>query len=151
MKYCTHCGYELLDEAVVCPHCGYWIDAKAQETSVANPKPKLNVLSLVGFILSMVSVVMLLLSLTMQSEFNVWVCFFSLPFAIPGVVCSIVGLVKTVRRKQRGKGFAIAGIVVGGSIIEFLLAILVLALIVVYVGFIAILLLFLLMLGAGFY
>lgn len=22
MKYCTHCGKELLDEAVICPHCG---------------------------------------------------------------------------------------------------------------------------------
>ena len=22
MKYCTHCGKEILDEAVICPHCG---------------------------------------------------------------------------------------------------------------------------------
>ena len=22
MKYCTKCGHELLDEAVLCPHCG---------------------------------------------------------------------------------------------------------------------------------
>lgn len=22
MKYCTHCGSEIVDEAVVCPNCG---------------------------------------------------------------------------------------------------------------------------------
>ncbi|MBQ6997560.1 MAG: zinc-ribbon domain-containing protein [Oscillospiraceae bacterium] len=29
MKYCTHCGKELLDEAVVCPGCGCAADAQA--------------------------------------------------------------------------------------------------------------------------
>lgn len=22
MKYCTHCGKEIMDDAVICPHCG---------------------------------------------------------------------------------------------------------------------------------
>lgn len=26
MKYCTHCGKELLDEAVICPSCGCRVD-----------------------------------------------------------------------------------------------------------------------------
>ena len=28
MKYCTHCGKELLDEAVVCPGCGCKVEVK---------------------------------------------------------------------------------------------------------------------------
>lgn len=29
MKYCTHCGSELVDEAVVCVHCGRSVQAAA--------------------------------------------------------------------------------------------------------------------------
>lgn len=32
MKYCTHCGSELMDEAYVCPHCGCLTEAKAKES-----------------------------------------------------------------------------------------------------------------------
>jgi len=28
MKYCSHCGAEIMDEAVVCPHCGCAVDTK---------------------------------------------------------------------------------------------------------------------------
>ena len=28
MKYCTHCGKELLDEAVICPGCGCEVEKK---------------------------------------------------------------------------------------------------------------------------
>ncbi len=30
MKYCSHCGTQIMDEAVVCPHCGCSV---AQETT----------------------------------------------------------------------------------------------------------------------
>lgn len=29
MKYCQHCGNELVDEAIVCPKCGCSVDKKA--------------------------------------------------------------------------------------------------------------------------
>ena len=29
MKYCTHCGKELLDEAVICPGCGCKVESTA--------------------------------------------------------------------------------------------------------------------------
>ena len=35
MKYCTHCGKELLDEAVICPGCGCAV-SKAYQTPAAN-------------------------------------------------------------------------------------------------------------------
>lgn len=31
MKYCTHCGKQLLDEAVVCPGCGCAVNAAYQQ------------------------------------------------------------------------------------------------------------------------
>ena len=57
MKYCSHCGKELLDEAVVCPGCGC---AVAKVSNVLDrPSTGLNVLSffipLVGLILFIVN------------------------------------------------------------------------------------------------
>lgn len=31
MKYCSHCGNELLDEAVICPHCGCQVESFAKD------------------------------------------------------------------------------------------------------------------------
>lgn len=33
MKYCTHCGKELLDEAVICVSCGCAVDAQNNQTA----------------------------------------------------------------------------------------------------------------------
>ncbi len=98
MKYCEKCGNELFDEAVICPKCGCAVRyEKPQKTG--EPSARINVCALVGFILSLVSVI---------SIFNV------LGFlAIAGFVNSVIGLVNCTKKKQRGKGFAIAGIVVG--------------------------------------
>ncbi len=40
MKYCTHCGKELLDEAVICPGCGCAAEQKAS-AQVASTKENL--------------------------------------------------------------------------------------------------------------
>ena len=119
MKYCAHCGAELLDEAVVCPKCGYWTNDQVNVTEVS--KVKFSVLSLVGFILSLVAVVWpcCFLALCVVSEPHGEIFFCGLPFAIAGTVCSIIGLVKTIRKKQRGKGFAIAGMIIGAIVTAF--------------------------------
>lgn len=55
MKYCSHCGKEIADEAVVCPNCG--CAAPSSEPDI--PSAGLNVLSflipLVGLILYIVN------------------------------------------------------------------------------------------------
>ena len=63
MKYCTTCGKEIMDEAVICPHCGcatgkFAIDTRNEEvTEYAN---KAWTYALIGFFLA--------------------------PFAIPGLI-----------------------------------------------------------------
>ena len=102
MKYCAHCGEELLDEAVLCPKCGCWVNKEktAESVDTVNHKLKTNVCALVGFILSLVSLV-------------IFVNFFGMA-SIAGMVCSIVGLKEVNNVKgQRGKEFAITGIVIG--------------------------------------
>lgn len=38
MKYCTHCGTQLMDEAIVCPNCGcIAVDAETDAKSAAAP------------------------------------------------------------------------------------------------------------------
>lgn len=57
MKYCTHCGAQLLDEAVFCPKCGCAASRKNLEPDV--PSTGLNVLAflfpIVGLILYLVN------------------------------------------------------------------------------------------------
>ena len=36
MKYCTHCGKELFDEAVLCPGCGCAVEGKSVQ-GISNP------------------------------------------------------------------------------------------------------------------
>ena len=43
MKYCSHCGKELLDESVVCPHCGCAVSTKITLEDV--PSLVLNIIS----------------------------------------------------------------------------------------------------------
>lgn len=56
MKYCSHCGKEVLDEAVVCPNCGCSVSA-SHEADI--PSTGLNIISflipLVGLILYLVN------------------------------------------------------------------------------------------------
>lgn len=57
MKYCNHCGRELLDEAVICPGCGCAV-ARSGTNEVDENSTGLNVLSfffpIVGLILYIV-------------------------------------------------------------------------------------------------
>lgn len=54
MKYCSHCGKEVMDEAVVCPNCG----CKVAENIEDVPSRGLNILSflfpIIGLILYLV-------------------------------------------------------------------------------------------------
>ena len=100
MKYCTHCGAELLDEAVLCPKCGCLVNEEKSAAPVeVQQASRISVCALIGFIMSMVSIVFV---------FNIFGM-----ISIAGVVLSSIGLSQINGGvKYRGKGFAIAGIVV---------------------------------------
>ncbi len=99
---CTHCGNEVENDAVVCPHCGSLLSENAPQQQAApqqqqvvyvqQPAPvkQSNGLAVAGFVLSLFGATMLI-----------------------GFILSIVGLVKSKSLGGAGKGFAIAGIVIG--------------------------------------
>ena len=57
MKYCSHCGAQLLDEAVFCPKCGCGASPKYTEPDI--PSTGLNILAccfpIIGLILYLVN------------------------------------------------------------------------------------------------
>lgn len=84
MKFCTKCGNELMDEAVICPKCGCIYNnqnlVNNSETDTANG------VAIVGFIFS-----------------------FLLP--IVGFICGLFGLSKSNELNGKGYGLSIAAII----------------------------------------
>lgn len=93
--FCKNCGAEIDDKAVICPKCGV-------ETAVRE-KEKWNALALTGFILAVISMV---------------IDFYGI-VGITGFVLSIVGFFQVRSRGGRGRGLAIAGIVMGAVAIIY--------------------------------
>ena len=83
MKYCTHCGAELFDEAIVCTKCGCATEVGGSNTS----QEKWNGLTIAGFVVS----------------------FFS---CIVGLILSIIALKQVKKSGENSKGMAIAGIII---------------------------------------
>ncbi len=81
--FCTNCGQQVDDNAVICPHCGVPIYGK----SLSPQQKETNTLALIGFILSFV-------------------------LAVPGLICSILGYKKAKVMGGEGNGLALAGIVI---------------------------------------
>lgn len=86
MKYCTHCGAELLDEAVICPKCGCAI-GKYTSAEEADQSSHWNILCVIGFAFS----------------------FFA---ALVGLILSIVGRKQVMQSGEKGKDLATAGIII---------------------------------------
>ena len=83
--FCNHCGKEIPDEAVICPHCGCQIKSLQPAQKTSNSA---KTLAIVGFILS----------------------FF---ISLAGLIVSIVALNKyKVQTDQSGKGLAKAGLII---------------------------------------
>lgn len=93
--YCTKCGAEINDEAVICPNCGC---ATSNYTPTTNVKeePNSNGIAVAGFI-----------------------CSFFVPLL--GWIFGGVGLARANKRNGKGKGLSIASIVIA-SIMFFVYA-----------------------------
>ena len=93
--YCANCGKEIDDRAVICPYCG----VATGKTANANASTENNTMAIVGFVFS-----------------------FFIPFI--GLICSIIGLKKSTDLNGKGKGLAIAGLII--SIISIAITLIVL-------------------------
>ena len=98
MKYCAHCGAELLDEAVVCIKCGYAVE-DITNVGTSAPSDNWNGLAIAGFVVS----------------------FFS---ALVGLILSIIAYKKVTASGEKGKELATAGIII--SAVELGLGVLIL-------------------------
>ena len=111
-KFCTNCGTKLDDGVKFCTSCG---KATESDTISNNNQPvnnttnvtvnnggekKTNGLAIAGFVMSIVSV---------------FLCCGILN--VPGLILSIVGLVKAKDYNGDGKGLAIAGIIISAIVI----------------------------------
>lgn len=106
--YCTNCGKEIDDKAVVCPHCGV-ATINFGKTNYFYETKKHNILAIVGFALS----------------------FF---IAIAGLICSILGYKNAPQYNGEGKNFALAGIIISAVSIAISLLITVFVFIAVIAG-----------------
>ncbi|MDE6867759.1 MAG: zinc ribbon domain-containing protein [Clostridia bacterium] len=125
--FCTCCGKEISDKAVICIHCGVMPENSGQplpqirtadkpvEAEPRQPK-KVNAFALSGFIIAIASIVLGMLSVYINHLWYTGVhfqFFFVIPLAA-SLVLSIIGTVKAKKTKS-GLGFGIAGIVISGG------------------------------------
>ncbi len=117
--YCYNCGKELENETTICPECGATQPAQEKE-STADPynyeplnknNPEIdqyNILCVIGMVISCISLVFRLHGLT----------------AVAGIIVSVLGLLDYPKKNEKGRGFAIAGIVIGAISLVFSLILL---------------------------
>lgn len=100
-RICPYCRSKVKSTDVYCPVCKSYLDQKKGTVPVKVPK-KDNVVALVGFILSMIALFM--------PEGLIWI---ELAVGIASLTLGVIGLVQVNGGKGKGKGFAIAAIVIG--------------------------------------
>lgn len=84
MKFCSHCGNQLSDEAVICPSCGCSAEAPTAKKRDNNS----DIFAVLGFVFSFIS-------------------------SVVGLVLSIIAYRSAVaENNRRNKNFAVAGIVI---------------------------------------
>ena len=81
--------------------------------SMTDQNRKINKMALIGFILVMLSVIPLVFYRYFWGEWFLLELLFSLTVLSPvGFILSVIGLVHSIKNKEKGKGFAITAIVI---------------------------------------
>ena len=102
MAYCCNCGKEVEKDVKFCPHCGAnqyqnVTIVPPQQTIPVPQEKKLNVFALVGFILSLVSLFLSIYGIV----------------SVSATIFSTIGYIQINENNEKGKGFAITGIILG--------------------------------------
>lgn len=95
-KFCENCGAELKENSEVCLECGKYVSKKGNDGNI-NDIDANNKLALAGFIVSMVSLLINFAGLV----------------GLTGAILSGIGLAQVSKGDGKGKGLAIAGLIVG--------------------------------------
>ena len=105
--YCKHCGFQLQEDVNYCPVCGKRQSDPVVREPAAAPTPEppqaspsaaapVNIYCVIGFSLSCASFLLTFFGLT----------------ALAGLILSVIGLRQLPVKGERGKGFAVAGIII---------------------------------------
>lgn len=95
-KFCENCGAELKENSEVCLECGKYVSKKGNDGNISSIDAN-NKLALAGFIVSMVSLLINFAGLV----------------GLTGAILSGIGLAQVSKGDGKGKGLAIAGLIVG--------------------------------------
>ena len=100
--YCYRCGEPIDNNASVCPFCGavqFSHTAAAEQTG-----SQYDLMCVIGFALACISLL-----------FNPYGI-----FAVAGIVLSIIGLVNAKKKNEKGRIFAVLGIVIGAAALIYM-------------------------------
>lgn len=93
MKYCSHCGNQLADEAVICPQCGCAANAGFQPNPNGAQTSQLSPLAIVGFVFAFIG-------------------------PLVGLICSIIANKNAVQENdERSRSFSKAGIIISAVLL----------------------------------
>lgn len=94
-RFCSNCGKELDANSNFCPECGNQVNGIV--TPITTVSDKTNSLAIAGFVTALISLFL-----------NFW--------GIVGIVATVLSAVaipQTGERKEKGRGIAVAGLIVG--------------------------------------
>lgn len=61
MKFCSHCGKEIMDAAVICPHCGCTTNGNTIDNIVTEPNDAPNMgFAILGFLIPLAGLIIYL-------------------------------------------------------------------------------------------
>lgn len=125
--FCSNCGKEIADQAVVCIHCGVATGNPVNQAPAPNPSytgpKKFPVVALVGLVLAVSVIVLgclfLVLTplLTDLPALTLMFTFFILAASVAALVLSIIGVVG--RKRTTAKGIPIAAMIVSSIVFAY--------------------------------
>ena len=141
--FCQNCGKDLVEADTFCPYCGTRLtppqpESTAIQSAVQEAAPasdtkagkNTNVLAIIGFSLAFFAI-----AATIFSYFESGLLGLCIPACIAGLVCSIIGCVRSKKLGGNGKGFAITGIVLNAVSLALIVLLIIVAILAVFVVF----------------
>lgn len=118
MKNCKICGTEIEDIEQKCSNCGAKQTTEQDNSEITVKRPKMDVVAIVGFAVSIITVGILIgmlvnMSITDGLGMAVLIIVSILILGIPtliSLILNVIGLITSLKLKHRGKVFAIVGL-----------------------------------------